>query len=147
MKDLLELRLTNVNFMSHLHLQELMEALLLASNTQYLMKLALTDFNLCNDKIVDTLVDFVHERKHIQFFDITNARLKPRHIYEITLELADKYTQLRDINLSYNQLDFRKEGSDDYEYSASAITNLKTLLDRAKILNHVNFSGMNISKD
>lgn len=125
---------------------DLLEALQARASAQFLMKLALTDINLGSDRVVEMVVDLVHDRKHIQFFDVRNTRLRPKHIYEVTLELADKYMQLRDINLSYNQLDFRVPGSDDREYSEKTIFNLKALLDRAKILNHVNFSGMNITR-
>ena len=91
MRDLLELRMTKVAFQSQKHLSGLVESLHAHNSAQYLMKLALTDINLANDRIVQSVIDLLHDRKHIQFFDVQNTRLKPRHIYEVTLELADKY--------------------------------------------------------
>lgn len=79
--------------------------------------------------------------------DLSDTYLRPRHLSQVTMELADMYTQLRDVNLSYNVLEFRRKGSVEYEQSAATIDHLQTLMKRAKILNHVNFSGMNIAPE
>lgn len=65
---------------------------------------------------------------------------------EVTQELADLYRQLRDVTLSYNKLNFKQEGSEEYKCSEKTVINMKLLLQRAKILNHVSFSGMNLPK-
>ena len=70
--------------------------------------------------------------------------------------LADKFldlaTQLRSINLSYNILKFKKTADQtDYltEHAGSVefLDKIIMLLKTALVLNHVDFSGMNIDKE
>ena len=55
--------------------------------------------------------------------------------------------QIRDLNLSYNILQFRDDnpGDPNHIHSIAAFENLISLFRSAKVLNHVNFSGMNIT--
>lgn len=55
--------------------------------------------------------------------------------------------QLRDINISYNNLDFSREGSREYELSELVLEHLDTLFGDGIILNHFNASGMNLPQD
>lgn len=97
--------------------------------------------------MVNSLCDILHSRKNLQFVDFSDSCLKPRHLMEITKELADMYRQLRDVTLSYNMLDFNKEDSEDFRHSNQTIEHLKILCHRAKIMNHINLSGMGIVPD
>ena len=56
------------------------------------------------------------------------------------------WKQIRDINLSYNLLDFAEEGSEDFINSTASMDNLRQLLKKAKLMNHINVSGMNICR-
>lgn len=42
-----------------------METLLAPTSNQYIMKIALTNMNLGNDRLVQSLIDFLHVRKHL----------------------------------------------------------------------------------
>lgn len=55
--------------------------------------------------------------------------------------------QLRDINISYNQLDFSEKGTKEYEDSEQVLTHLDSLFKYGAILNHFNASGMNLTKE
>ena len=50
------------------------------------------------------------------------------------------------MNLSYNHLNFSNEGSDDYKNSNEAIEFIMDTIKNAKVLNHLNLSGMGIAK-
>lgn len=56
------------------------------------------------------------------------------------------YRILRDLNLSYNMLNFRKNCVAEFQASENFIKNIGMLLKKSMILNHVNFSGMEINK-
>ena len=56
------------------------------------------------------------------------------------------YRILRDLNLSYNMLNFKKHCVVEFQASENFIKNVGMLLKKSMILNHVNFSGMEINK-
>ena len=52
---------------------------------------------------------------------------------------------MRNINLSYNRLNFDDEG-DAKVQSERFLTNLEEFFEQSKFVNHVNFSGMNLKQ-
>ena len=143
--DLCEIRLNNiqVSFNSTI-MGDLLDHMVNYSASPYLMKLALTNVNLNDDRTVGNLVDTLETKKYLQFLDLSWGGMTPRHLARVTDQMAEMFKQLREINLSYNKLNFYNKISENYEYSVRTVENLKTLLKKAKILNHVNFSGMDI---
>lgn len=65
----------------------------------------------------------------------------------IVSELKSKSLQMREIDLSYNRLYFSEdlEGTELYQDSVAFIDGIKKLFKMTKLLNHVNFAGMNIT--
>lgn len=116
------------------------------SHAQFLMKLALTKVNLSDQRNFKSLLALLKEKKHVQYVDLSFTDLTTRQLSELTQRFVDMYMQLRDINLSYNRLNFSRTDMPSFGYSIKAIENLRALMKKAKILNHVNFSGMNIPK-
>ena len=51
---------------------------------------------------------------------------------------------LRDLNLSYNPLKIGSKDAEDHEFSIETVENLMKLLGKAKVLYHINLSGMDL---
>ena len=56
---------------------------------KYLMKLSLSNIDLCNDKIIDSLIIVLQEKKYLQYLDLSSANLGPSMLELITNELVD----------------------------------------------------------
>ena len=110
------------------------------------MKLSLTNINLNDDNTVDNLCYLFQKKKHLQYLDLSKTGLYPIFLEKISLELMKAYRILRDLNLSYNMLNFRKNCVAEFQASENFIKNIGMLLKKSMILNHVNFSGMEINK-
>ena len=110
------------------------------------MKLSLSNIDLSNNKIVESLVIVLQEKQYLQYLDLSSANLGPSLIEIITNELVDHTQQFRNINLSYNYLVFNENHLSDFESSNVVFQNIKHILLDSKILNHVNFSGMKFEK-
>lgn len=54
---------------------------------------------------------------------------------------------MRDVNISYNTLNFAHEESTEYLDSMAVLENLDELFSNGIILNHFNMSGMNFTMD
>lgn len=61
--------------------------------------------------------------------------------------MAEMGDQIRDLNLSYNCLNFDVVGSPEYQHSQNFLDNMFTLFKNAKVLNHLNFSGINMPQE
>lgn len=144
-KDLLELRLSRVELEQDC-LPLIMDVLLEPGRAQFLMKLALTQMNLNDAAIVADLIDLMHVRKHLQYVDLSDNKLSPKLIHDLTSQFVLMKPQLRNINLSYNRLSFADPTSANYKHSDGAVTDLISLARDALILNHINFSGMGIAR-
>ena len=125
-------------------IEKLTDTLIPPNISPFLMKLALTNINLSDMGLTGAVADLLAAKKHLQYVDLSWTCLGPRHLEMITNVLIDMAGLLRDVNLSYNKFTFHDERSNAWKYSVAALENLKTLLEKARILNHVNFSGMNI---
>lgn len=115
-------------------------------NSKYLMKLSLTNINLNDQTTVDNLCILFKKKRHLQYLDLSKTCLKPKNLEKISLELMQAFRILRDLNLSYNMLNFNKNCIDEFQASENFIKNIGVLLKKSVILNHVNFSGMEINK-
>lgn len=144
LKDIIEVRLCSTTFTNSDIIYELNDMMMKQGKCKYLMKLSLVNINLGCDRIVEILCKVLYSRKHIQYLDLSETYLKPRHLEQVSIELADMYKLIRNVNISYNSLDFRVPGSDEHKHSTETIRNLKEMLKKAKILNHINLSGMRI---
>ena len=69
------------------------------------------------------------------------------HLASLAQVLASLKLQVRDVSFSFNRLDFSDTGSDDERDSRDFIDAIKELILGGKILNHMNFSGMNMPAD
>ena len=58
--------------------------------------------------------------------------------------LSESSKNIRNINLSYNYLNF--DNLKDCEYSEKFVESLKNLFNTAKFINHIDFSHMNFTK-
>lgn len=70
-----------------------------------LQKLKLSNINLCDNDIVQNLCDLLDERDYLQHFDISWAKLSPKHLNSIMKTLAERPdSRLKSLNISYNSL-------------------------------------------
>ena len=53
----------------------------------------------------------LREKRELQYLDFNNTNLNPELLQILSNEMENQYMQYRDINLSYNELDFRDEQS------------------------------------
>ena len=106
------------------------------------MRLALSNNLLNNTMAVSNIVDTLAVKKHLQFLDLSWCGLGPRALMRITEQLLLMLAQVRDLNLSYNQLRFDSKSSADCKHSVEAVENLRLLIKKGRLLNHLNLSGM-----
>lgn len=111
------------------------------------MKLSLTNINLADLKICNGLVELLSLKPYLQYVDLSSCHLGPEHLSIILKQLIQMTRQLRDINISYNNLNFSTEGSPDYEHSEQVLAHLDTIFQHGLILNHFNASGMNLTQE
>ena len=50
----------------------------------YLMKMAISNINLNEQRIVQNLTDCLNMKKHLQFFDVSFTSLSPRLMAQVT---------------------------------------------------------------
>jgi len=68
-----------------------------------------------------------------------------KQLNDLTAQVAEKGKNIRNLNLSYNILEFN-EDSVNYEDSIGFMENIRNVFKNCKYLSHVNFSGMNYDK-
>lgn len=56
---------------------------------KYLMKLSLSNIDLSNDKIIESLIVVLQEKLYLQYLDLSSANLGPQLLEIITNELVD----------------------------------------------------------
>jgi hypothetical protein len=56
---------------------------------KYLMKLSLSNIDLNNDKIIESLVIVLQEKLYLQYLDLSSTNLGPSMLEIITNELVD----------------------------------------------------------
>ena len=77
--------------------------------------------------------------------DVSWAKLLPKELQSLSLVLSRSGANIRNLNLSYNMLDFEFE-SPGYDDSEKFMTNIMEFFRIATFVNHINFSGMNFKK-
>ena len=105
------------------------------------MKLKMSNMNLRNSNFINNLCSIFDKNKLI-YLDISWASLKSKELNTIVWNLKNYGNNMRNLNLSYNDLDFT-EGSTNYNDSISYMVNIEKFLQRANFINHINLSGMN----
>ena len=89
----------------------------------------------------------LREKRELQYLDFNNTNLNPDLLQILSSEMENQCMQYRDINLSYNELDFRDEQSQQFKTSYVVLQNLRHILEHNVILNHLNLSGMKFRKN
>ena len=110
-------------------------------NCKKLMKLKISNMNLRNENFISNLCT-VFCRNNLIYLDVSWAKLKSKELNSIVYNLKKYGNDMRNLNLSYNDLDFT-QGSTYLQYSLSFMENIGKFLQRAKYINHINLSGMN----
>ena len=77
--------------------------------------------------------------------DVSWGKLKAKELNTIVWNLKNDGFKIRNLNLSYNELDFN-EKSPHYEDSMRFMINIDKFIPRARFLNHINLSGMNFGQ-
>ena len=150
---LLELAMNNVQFEggysegAFQSSQDLIESILKATAQEgaKLMKLKLTNMNLRFDKTISNLCEVLSNNRNMILLDVSCAQLLSKQLKALSLALAEEGDNMRNLNLSYNSLNFNVD-SPEYEDSESFMENLGNFFKHSKWINHVNFSGMNFQK-
>lgn len=109
------------------------------------MKLKLSEMYLGFDSFVPSMVAVIQAKSTLQHVDLSSAQLKPSQLELLSHELKQSCRQLKNINLSYNFLDYTTE--QQAEHSDKFVENICEMISQAEILNHINLSGMRIPKE
>lgn len=70
--------------------------------------------NLNNTKLCQDIAEMLQTKPYIQYIDISSCFLNPANLKIIICQLKEMYKQLRDVNVSYNQLEFSEIGSPEF---------------------------------
>ena len=73
------------------------------------MKLRLSQINLNSEGIIDGLGKVFENNKNLVHLNLSKAQLTPKHLTKITYGLGQHCANMRNLNLSYNYLNFNKE--------------------------------------
>jgi hypothetical protein len=87
---MVELKLNNIKIIQSIQdnlIRDLLEDLIYGG--KYLMKLSLSNIDLNNDKIIESLVIVLQEKLYLQYLDLSSANLGPSMLEIITNELVD----------------------------------------------------------
>ena len=71
-----------------------------------LMKLKVSNMNLRDDRIVKNICETLNYNKNIILLDVSWGKMLPKHLADLAEALAMKAKSLRNLNLSYNSLNF-----------------------------------------
>lgn len=129
-------------------------------HSRYLMKLTLSNMDLNSNEIVQSLLELIECKSYLQTINFSWANLSPRNLVALTQGVIGLQNNLRQIDLSYNRLRFRTdlEGEEitedmksrpefaEHVASVEFVDNITYLMQSGRILNHVNFSGMNFDR-
>lgn len=124
---------------------ELIEEILrtVAMEGTKLIRLKLTKMNLRSEGIIQQIIETLTYNDNIIQLDLAFSQLVPKQLNVLAHGISEKGFNLRQLNLSYNALN--QEGADP-EDSEQFLLNINELVNTAKYMNHVNFSGMNLKK-
>ena len=72
------------------------------------MKLKVSNMNLRNDYLIKNLGALINFNRNLVVLDISKCNMLPKHLSSIALDVADWGFNMRNLNMSYNTLDFSK---------------------------------------
>jgi uncharacterized protein YjbI with pentapeptide repeats len=110
------------------------------------MKLKLTNINLVGQKVIGEIVSLISMNKNLVYLNLSWGALRPKELSILSKELAAKGKQLRNLDLSYNMLNFEPRNQQEFKDSTQFIKNISKVFLNSVFFNHLNFSGMNIDK-
>ncbi len=84
--------------------------------------------------------------KNLIFLDLSWSRLFPKDLASLSVALSNGAWSLRNLNLSYNKLEFNLNPVDRM-HSQLFMDNMEKFFWEALFINHVNFSGMNLNEE
>ena len=135
-----------VNGFNHSLLNDLLNKFTLNSNM--LMKLRVSNINLCNTQAVETLCQIISNTKVLQLLNVSWARLSCQHLSMISARLIDRVLSLRSVDLSYNRLQFNQDhNADEFYFTQIFMDNLIAYLDKSILINHLKLSGMSYDQE
>lgn len=85
--------------------------------------------------------------KNLVFLDLSWSRLFPKDLAKLSQILSHGAWCLRNLNLSYNRLEFDPNKKEERVYSNLFMSNMERFFWEALFINHVNFSGMNLNEE
>ena len=119
------------------------------------MKLKVTNLQIQMQKfdLIENMSKTIKVAKNMIMLDLSWSQLQPQDLYEISVALTTDTYALRNLNLSYNKLQFQNDenklvvNQKDVKYSEAFMENMITFMYEALFINHINFSGMNFDFD
>lgn len=97
-------------------------------------------------RFIRSLTEAIMLSKNLIFLDLSWSRLFPKDLATLSGVLSNGAWSLRNLNLSYNKLEFSQR-SQDRMYSQLFMDNIEKFFWEALFINHVNFSGMNLNEE
>lgn len=160
--NLLDLKLNNVKFWDSdggfQALGRFVDFFARAEHAPYLMKLTLSNIDLSSHEVVESLLELIEGKEYLQAINFSWANLSPKSLVALATGISGLESNLRQINLGYNRLRFRADvagidesllcGPEYAEHLASVefVDLIANLMQSGRILNHVDFSGMNFDR-
>lgn len=151
--NLFEFTLNNINFVPGVDergrswtSQELLEEVLdiAAASGDKIIKLKVSKINLRGGMAMKLITEVLFTARNMILLDISWAKLMPKELAALTKALAGNCRSMRNLNLSYNRLNFDGADKTQVAYSEAFLSHLEEWIDIARFVNHVNFSGMNL---
>ena len=87
-----------------------------------------------------SITEVIMLSKNLIFLDLSWSRLFPKDLASLSVVLSNGAWSLRNLNLSYNKLEFNLNPMDRM-YSQLFMDNMEKFFWEALFINHVNFSG------
>ena len=107
-----------------------------------LIKLKLSKINLRSQSLVTLINKTILVAKNLIMLDISWGGLFPNELARISKALSRNAKSMRNLNLSYNALNFDEDGPHKAD-SNRFMRNIQEFFKIATFINHINFSGMN----
>jgi hypothetical protein len=130
--------------MSSSILQALMENI--SQKAKKLMKLRISGVYLNYQPVVRGICELLKNNTSLQSIDFSWGSLSPRALCQISECFKYRKSTLRNIDLSYNRLNFHVESS-EYQDSINFVNNFCKFLDDAVVMTHFKLSGMELGRE
>lgn len=110
-----------------------------------MQKLTLAKMNLSST--VHHVIELVGCKDHLQYLNLTQTKLRPSDLARMSEAILQIILSIRDVDMSYNYLNFQFPGTKDFVHSEKFVENIVALLHTSRLLNHINLSGMEFSHE